>query len=121
MSSDNSVEVTGETIEAAIRKGLEALGAAPYEVIVEVLEEPSSGIFGTGAREAKVRLKRLSMQRPPMPAYEPPPPPPPTPSASPPTSAPRSQPTRSSEKPPERRAEPRGGSGERRGNRDRAR
>jgi len=117
MSSDNSVEVTGETIEAAIRKGLEALGAAPYEVIVEVLEEPSSGIFGTGAREAKVRLKRLSMQRPPMPAYEPPPPPPPpTPSASPPTSAPRSQPTRSSEKPPERRAEPRGGSGERRGN-----
>jgi len=66
MSLENTVEVTGESVDAAIRKGLEALAAAPYEVIVEVLEEPTEGYFGAEARPAKVRLKRLSMPKPPM-------------------------------------------------------
>ncbi|MBL8132123.1 MAG: Jag N-terminal domain-containing protein, partial [Anaerolineae bacterium] len=82
MSLQNDVEVTGESIEDAIRKGLASLNAAPYEVIVEVLEEPSSGMFGGEARPARVRLKRLSM---PMPPMQPPPPSPPPRETAPPT------------------------------------
>ncbi|MBK8027902.1 MAG: Jag N-terminal domain-containing protein [Chloroflexi bacterium] len=74
MSLQNDVEVTGDSVEDAIRKGLATLNAAPYEVIVEVLDEPSSGMYGGEARPARVRLKRLSM---PMPPMQPPPPPPP--------------------------------------------
>ncbi|MCK6577197.1 MAG: Jag N-terminal domain-containing protein [Anaerolineae bacterium] len=86
MSLQNDVEVTGESIEDAIRKGLASLNAAPYEVIVEVLEEPSSGMFGGEARPARVRLKRLSM---PMPPMQPPPPSPPPPrETAPPTRSP---------------------------------
>jgi spoIIIJ-associated protein len=66
MSLENSIEVTAESVEAAIRKGLEALSAAPYEVIVEVLDEPSEAYFGGEARPARVRLKRLTMPKPPL-------------------------------------------------------
>lgn len=103
MSLENAVEVTGESIEVAIRKGLEALNAAPYEVIVEVLEEPSSGMFGGEARPAKVRLKRLSMPKPPM---EPPPPPPPEPPLQIPQSS-YSQPAEPAPQSQPRRDEPR--------------
>ncbi len=65
MSSERSIEVTGENVEEAISKGLAELGAAPSDVIVEVLEEPSRGVFGLGARPARVRLKTF---RPPPPA-----------------------------------------------------
>ncbi|MGB1288513.1 MAG: RNA-binding cell elongation regulator Jag/EloR [Aggregatilineales bacterium] len=49
-------ETSGETVEAAIQKGLEELGAQPTEVMVEVLEEPHPGLMGEGARPARVRL-----------------------------------------------------------------
>lgn len=55
----NSIEVTGENVEEAIEKGLAKLGVGPGDVIVEVLEEPSRGMFGIGARPAKVRLQVL--------------------------------------------------------------
>jgi spoIIIJ-associated protein len=55
----NSLEVIGETVEEAIAKGLAELGLGPNDVIVEVLEEPSRGVFGVGARPAKVRLQAL--------------------------------------------------------------
>jgi spoIIIJ-associated protein len=58
MSSERSIETTGDTVEEAISKGLAELGGvAPTDVIVEVLEEPSRGVFGLGSRPAKVRLQ----------------------------------------------------------------
>jgi spoIIIJ-associated protein len=58
MSAERSIETTGETVEDAISKGLAELGGvSPSDVIVEVLEEPSRGVFGIGAHPARVRLK----------------------------------------------------------------
>lgn len=58
MSAERSIETTGETVEEAISKGLAELGGvSPSDVIVEVLEEPSRGVFGIGAHPARVRLK----------------------------------------------------------------
>ncbi len=51
-----SLETTGADIPDAIRKGLATLGANRDDVEVEVVEEPSRGVFGLGAREARVRL-----------------------------------------------------------------
>lgn len=59
MSSERNIEITGETVEEAIQKGLAELGVGPNDVIVEVLEEPSRGVFGLGAHPAKVRLQVL--------------------------------------------------------------
>ncbi|MBZ0296603.1 MAG: protein jag [Anaerolineae bacterium] len=59
MSSERFIESTGESVEEAISKGLEELGVDPNQVIVEVLEEPSRGMFGIGARPARVRLQLL--------------------------------------------------------------
>jgi spoIIIJ-associated protein len=64
MDPKHSVEATGEDVEAAVAAGLEELGVGPSDVLVEVLEEPSRGVFGIGARPALVRLKLL---RPPTP------------------------------------------------------
>lgn len=50
------IEVTANSVQAAIDKGLAQLKARPGEVVVEVLEEPNTGLFGFGAREARVRL-----------------------------------------------------------------
>lgn len=68
MSSEHSIETTGETVEEAISKGLAELGVAPSDVIVEVLDEPSKGVFGIGARPAKVRLKLFRTPAAPTPA-----------------------------------------------------
>src|SRR5688572_21295729 len=68
MSSERSIETTGENVEEAIAKGLAELGVGPGEVIVEVLDEPSRGVFGIGARPARVRLQMLSVPKPPPPA-----------------------------------------------------
>lgn len=59
MNAERSIEVTGEDVEQAIEKGLAELGVGPGEVIVEVLEEPSRGMFGLGSRPARVRLQLL--------------------------------------------------------------
>jgi spoIIIJ-associated protein len=50
------IEVTGNNVEDAISKGLKELNAQPGDVMVEVLEEPNTGLFGFGAKEARVRL-----------------------------------------------------------------
>lgn len=60
-----SLEVTGENIEEAVASGLEQLGVGPNDVLVEVLEEPSRGVFGIGAKPARVRLKLLRPPTPP--------------------------------------------------------
>ncbi len=60
------IESTGNSVEDAINKGLAELNASPGDVMVEVLEEPNTGLFGFGAREARVRLvligRRKSME-----------------------------------------------------------
>jgi spoIIIJ-associated protein len=73
MSANKFVETTGESVEEAIAKGLAELGVGPTEVIVEVLEEPSRGVFGLGGHPAKVRLQLLTVPKPPPPATPPPP------------------------------------------------
>lgn len=51
---------SGKTVEDAIRNGLAELGVQQDRVNVNVLEQPSKGLFGLiGAREAKVELELL--------------------------------------------------------------
>ncbi|HHX73676.1 MAG TPA: protein jag, partial [Firmicutes bacterium] len=51
-----SVEVTGKTVEEAIKKALEQLELPVERVEVEILAEPSSGLFGLiGSKLARVR------------------------------------------------------------------
>jgi spoIIIJ-associated protein len=57
MSSERTIEAVGENVEEAIANGLAELGVSASDVIVEVLEEPSRGVLGLGARLARVRLK----------------------------------------------------------------
>ena len=57
--SQRSLEIVAATVEEAVEQGLRKLGVSAAQVIVEVLEEPSSGLFGVGARPAKVRLNTL--------------------------------------------------------------
>lgn len=51
------IEKVGKTIDEAIEFGLQEFGVLRDEVIIEVLEEPSKGLFGLiGSRPAKVKL-----------------------------------------------------------------
>lgn len=65
MNSENVIETTGNTVEEAIAEGLKQLEARPFDVIVEVLEEGSTGGIGIAPRPARVRLKRLTPMTPP--------------------------------------------------------
>ncbi len=65
---EEPLEFTGESVDAAIASGLQQLNAKSTEVLVEVLEEPSRGVFGIGARPARVRLKLMRSSPPPPPA-----------------------------------------------------
>ena len=58
------IEATGNSVENAINNGLAELNAAPGDVMVEVLEEPNTGLFGFGAREARVRLVLIGQRKP---------------------------------------------------------
>ena len=46
----------GKTLDDAVRKGLEALGLSRAEVMIQVMEEGSSGFLGIGSRPYKVRM-----------------------------------------------------------------
>lgn len=67
MSAERSIEVSGDSIEDAIAKGLSQLGVSPAEVLVEVLEDPKPAMFGMDARPARVRLQMMGMPSQPMP------------------------------------------------------
>jgi len=56
----SSIEVTGKTIEDAVRSGLVRLGKIKEEVNIEVLAEPKSGFLGFGSKPAVVRLTEKS-------------------------------------------------------------
>lgn len=58
------IEATGKSVEDAISRGLAELKAAPADVMIEVLEEPNTGLFGFGARQARVRLVLLRQRKP---------------------------------------------------------
>ncbi len=52
---------TGKTVEDAILEGLKELGLTREQVEIEVLEEPSKGFLGIGAKSAKVSIvKKLT-------------------------------------------------------------
>lgn len=63
MSTTRSVETTGPSIEEAIQAGLDELKVSRESVIVEIIEEPSRGLLGLGAREAVVRLTTAARPR----------------------------------------------------------
>ncbi|MEP7285180.1 MAG: RNA-binding cell elongation regulator Jag/EloR [Chloroflexota bacterium] len=63
MSESRIIEATGPDIEAAITKGITELGLTRSDVIVEVLEEASHGLFGLGAHPARVRLTIIRAPR----------------------------------------------------------
>jgi len=57
------VEASGKTVEEAIEKALDELGAERDEVDVEVLSD-GKGILGVGGGQAKVRVRLLSGDEP---------------------------------------------------------
>jgi spoIIIJ-associated protein len=56
MQEGRSVEVSGRTVDEAIERALEELGAARDQVETQVLTEGSRGILGLGAEEARVKV-----------------------------------------------------------------
>ena len=53
---EQAIEAVGEDIDAAIAEGLARLGVDRDAVEIEVLDDGSRGLFGLGARAARVRL-----------------------------------------------------------------
>lgn len=64
-----SLEVIAPTVEEAIAKGAQELGLDSDQLMVEVLDDGTKGLFGLGGRQARVRLTVLGM-RPPRPAAQ---------------------------------------------------
>jgi spoIIIJ-associated protein len=50
------IEATGKDVESAVSSGLARLGLKRSDVIVEVLDEGSTGFFGLGGRNSTVRI-----------------------------------------------------------------
>jgi spoIIIJ-associated protein len=52
-----SLEISGKTVQEAVQKGLEKLGLDADSAEVEVVSEPTSGLFGLiGSKQALVRI-----------------------------------------------------------------
>jgi spoIIIJ-associated protein len=58
MTPNDSIETTAATIDQAINRALEQLGADQDDVEIEVLSTPRAGVLGLGARQARVRVTR---------------------------------------------------------------
>jgi spoIIIJ-associated protein len=56
MNERTTLEKIAPTVDEAVAAGLAELGLAKQDVIVEVLDSGSRGIFGVGSRQARVRL-----------------------------------------------------------------
>lgn len=52
----NFVEKMGKTVEEAVKKALQELNATEENVEIEILEEPTKGLLGIGAKPALVRV-----------------------------------------------------------------
>jgi len=84
MSTNDSIEISASSVDEAISKALEQLGAQEEDVEIEVLAGARSGVLGLGSRQARVRVTR----RPPAGASSGVTSPPPAPPAAPPRPAP---------------------------------
>ena len=51
-----SIEISGKTVEDAVKAGLKELGCDPADVTIDVLHSGSPGLFGMFGKLAKVRL-----------------------------------------------------------------
>jgi spoIIIJ-associated protein len=60
----NSLEFEGETIESAVDAALTSMGVQRSDVDVEILAQPSRGLFGLGGRKARVRVTRRTSHAP---------------------------------------------------------
>jgi spoIIIJ-associated protein len=60
MSNIDSIEITADSVEDATAEALAQLSARSDEVAVEVLATPRAGVLGLGARQARVRVTRLT-------------------------------------------------------------
>lgn len=49
-------EQIARTVEEAVEQGLQLLGVKREQVEVQIMEEPSGGLFGLGAKQARVRV-----------------------------------------------------------------
>ena len=58
MSKMDSIEITGISVDEAVKEALEQLGAREDEVTVEVIATARAGVLGLGARNARVRVTR---------------------------------------------------------------
>lgn len=57
MGNDKTtIEIIAPNVEEAISRGVEELGVTKDDVLIEVLDEGSKGLFGLGGRHARVRL-----------------------------------------------------------------
>ena len=67
-----NLEIIAPSVEEAVAKGLNELGLSQNQVEVEVLDEGSrGGLFGLGARQARIRLTIKTVTAPPAPQVEP--------------------------------------------------
>lgn len=57
-----TLEVIAPSIEEAIENGLKELGLSRDDVVAEVLDEGSRGLFGLGSRQARVRLSVKTLE-----------------------------------------------------------
>lgn len=57
-----SLEVIAPTVEEAVAKGARELGLDSDQLMVEVLDDGTKGLFGLGGRQARVRLTILGRQ-----------------------------------------------------------
>jgi spoIIIJ-associated protein len=64
MKSKSSVEITGKTVEEAVKNALKELQLPREKVKIEVLAEEEKGLFGMpGAKPAKVRASLIKSQK----------------------------------------------------------
>lgn len=101
--SNEKIEVTAATVDAAISQALEQLGAREDDVEITVLSTPRTGLLGLGARQARVRVTRRAPAAARSGVTSPPPAPPPRPRVpTPPKPAPvvRTAPASTPSKPP---------------------
>ncbi|MGB9674412.1 MAG: RNA-binding cell elongation regulator Jag/EloR [Anaerolineales bacterium] len=63
-----SLEIIAPTVEEAIQQGLLELGVPSSNVDIDILDEGSRGLFGIGARQARIRLTLKETEPQPQPA-----------------------------------------------------
>ena len=58
--NSTTIEKKARSVDEAIAEALEELGAAREDVSIEIVQEPSKGFLGLGAKEAIVKVSLLS-------------------------------------------------------------